>query len=61
LTDLGAEMVAEAGDGAAAIAAVSEHRPDVVLMDLRMSVVSGIEATARISRDRPQMTAPELS
>jgi DNA-binding NarL/FixJ family response regulator len=54
LTDLGHAVVAEAGDGAAAIDAVAEHRPDVVLMDLRMPVVTGIEATARITRDHPE-------
>lgn len=53
LGDLGATVVAEVGDGAAAVAAVAEHRPDVVLMDLRMPVLSGVEATTRISRDSP--------
>jgi DNA-binding NarL/FixJ family response regulator len=38
------EVVAEAGDGAAAIAAVLEHQPDVVLLDIRMPTMDGIEA-----------------
>ena len=42
------EIVAEAGDGEQAIAAVARHRPDVVLMDLRMPVMGGLEATRRI-------------
>jgi DNA-binding NarL/FixJ family response regulator len=38
-------VVAEAADGRAAIEAVAEHRPDVVLMDVRMPGTDGIEAT----------------
>jgi DNA-binding NarL/FixJ family response regulator len=54
LGDLGCAVVAEAADGQAAIDAVRAQRPDVVLMDLRMPIVSGIEATARIGRDHPE-------
>ncbi|MFD0683879.1 response regulator [Actinomadura fibrosa] len=42
------EVVAEAGDGAAAIAAVGEHDPDVVLLDIRMPGVDGIEAAKAV-------------
>ncbi len=42
------EVVAEAADGAEAARMVDEHRPDVVLMDVRMPGVDGIEATAQV-------------
>ncbi|MFI5667717.1 response regulator [Streptomyces sp. NPDC051704] len=43
------EVVAEAGDGAAAVAAVRELRPDVALLDVRMPVLDGIGACRTIS------------
>lgn len=41
-------VVAEAGDGDEVVAAVRQHRPHVVLMDLRMNRVDGVEATRRV-------------
>lgn len=47
------EVVAEAGDGGEAVRLAPAFRPDVVVMDIGMPGVSGIDATARIKRDLP--------
>ncbi|WP_229073294.1 response regulator transcription factor [Actinoplanes sp. DH11] len=50
-------VVGQAGDGSEVPAAVAEHRPDVVLMDIRMPGVDGLTAT-ELLRQRPE--APEV-
>lgn len=57
----GIEVVGEAGDGHEALRLVEEHSPNVVLMDLMMSGLNGLEATARISRGFPEVRVVVLS
>jgi DNA-binding NarL/FixJ family response regulator len=52
----GVEVVGEAQDGREVLGALDRHRPDVVLMDIRMPVVDGIAAT-RLVREQPDAPA----
>ena len=47
------DVVARASDGAQAVALAAEHKPDVVVMDVQMPELNGIEATRRVVADRP--------
>jgi DNA-binding NarL/FixJ family response regulator len=51
----GMDVVGEAADGAEAIAAVADLKPDVVVMDVRMPVMDGVEATAQITAQHPEV------
>ncbi len=46
-------VVARAGDGAEAVAMCAEHRPDVVIMDVQMPVMNGIDATRAVVAAQP--------
>ena len=55
------QVVGAVGDGAAAVAAAVEHRPDVVLMDYRLPGLDGIQATAQVVDAVPQVAVVALT
>jgi len=57
----GIEVVGEADDGRRAIEMVAEYKPDIVLMDISMAGLNGLDATIRIVRDFPDVRVIMLS
>ncbi|MFI1283635.1 response regulator [Streptomyces sp. NPDC020858] len=55
------EVVGEAEDGARAVALAREIRPDVVVMDIRMPVLDGVQATEELARTLPETRVLALS
>lgn len=55
------QVVAEAADGAEAVRLAHEHRPDVIVMDIRMPVLDGIAATERLTAELPDCRVLALS
>ena len=58
---VGIEVIAEASDGRDALRLVRAHRPDVVLMDIAMPGLNGLEAAARIAKKFPNVRVVILS
>lgn len=54
-------VVAEAGDGEEAVQLAAVHRPDVIVMDMAMPGLSGIEATRRIKANQPEVAVLVLT
>ncbi len=62
LNDLeGVQVIAEANDGREALRLIENQRPDIVLMDIAMAGMNGLEATMRVSRDFPDIKVIILS
>jgi DNA-binding NarL/FixJ family response regulator len=55
------EVAATVADGEQALAAVAEHRPDAILLDLHMPVLDGVGATERLAREHPEVAIVVLT
>jgi DNA-binding NarL/FixJ family response regulator len=61
LEDEGYEVVGQGANGLEALALAREHRPDSVVLDVRMPLVDGLEAARRLHADYPAMRLVMLS
>ena len=57
----GVKILAEAGDGRATLALVEQHQPNVVIMDISMPGLNGLDTTARIVKEKPKTKVLILS
>ncbi|OUL30325.1 response regulator transcription factor [Nostoc sp. 106C] len=57
----GIQVIAEAGDGREALRLIAEYQPDVVLMDIAMPEMNGLEAAAHVVKEFPQVRVIMLS
>ena len=57
----GVQVVAEAGDGREAVELAKAHQPNLILMDISMKGLNGIEATAQVKRELPEVRVIILS
>jgi DNA-binding NarL/FixJ family response regulator len=57
----GVQVVGEAGDGSEALSLIGFHQPDVVLMDIGMEGLNGLDATAQLTRQLPNVRVIILS
>jgi DNA-binding NarL/FixJ family response regulator len=55
------EVVAAVADGEQALAAVAEHKPDAILLDLHMPVLDGVGTTERLTREHPEVAIVVLT
>ncbi len=55
------EVVAEGADGSEALSIVEEHRPDIVIMDINMPNINGVEATKQLIETYPDTKVVVLS
>jgi DNA-binding NarL/FixJ family response regulator len=55
------QVIAEAGDGREALRLIEEHQPDLVLMDISMPGLNGLEAAARVASESPYVRVIILS
>ena len=55
LKELGIEQTWEAGDGAQALAQIEEHRPELVLLDVNLPLINGLEVLKRTKQLHPEL------